>query len=107
MKVLFEKLELFDSLVFHKKIAKVQQTAYKMCLKVEHLKNKILIELDFKQKIKIGLSPRQVSSEYYDQVERLCLGLFKLIKVYLSKTLSFYHFISRFWCVLCKQSKSD
>ena len=33
-----------------------------------------MIEVDFKQKIVIGLSPRQVSSEYYNQLSRSCLG---------------------------------
>lgn len=38
------------------------------------LKNNILIEVDFKQKIKIGMSPRQVNTEYYNQQDRSCLG---------------------------------
>jgi hypothetical protein len=40
----------------------------------EKLRNKILLEIDFKQKIVIGLSPRQVNEEYYKQVQRICLG---------------------------------
>ena len=30
----------------------------------DNLKNKLLIEFDFKQKIVIGMSPRQVNDEY-------------------------------------------
>ena len=40
----------------------------------DNLKNKLLIEFDFKQKIVIGMSPRQVNDEYYKQVQRTCLG---------------------------------
>ena len=42
------------------------------------LRNKILIEMDFKQKIVIGRSPRQVNEEYYKQVQRTCLGSLNL-----------------------------
>lgn len=66
----------YEALLFHKNVSKIQREAYKKHLKVDHLKGKILIELDYKQKIKIGLSPRQVSDEYYKQKERSCLGLF-------------------------------
>ena len=38
------------------------------------LANNILIEADFKQKIVIGMGPRQVSSEYYNQIAHSCLG---------------------------------
>ena len=41
----------------------------------DKLRNKILIEFDFKQKIVIGMSPRQVNDEYYRQLQRTCLGI--------------------------------
>ena len=44
----------------------------------DKLKNKILIEFDFKQKIVIGMSPRQVNDEYYKLVQRTCLGIYSL-----------------------------
>lgn len=34
----------------------------------------MVIELDFKQKIAIGLGPRQVNKENYNQVQRCVLG---------------------------------
>ena len=40
----------------------------------EKLRNKLMIEFDFKQKIVIGMSPRQVNDEYYNQKQRTCLG---------------------------------
>ena len=43
---------------------------------VNLLKNNILIEIDFKQKILIGTSPRQVNSEYYNQELRGLLSIF-------------------------------
>ena len=61
--------------MFHKNVARCQRIAYNLHhTKEEFLNNKILIEIDFKQKICIGLSPRQVSSEYFNQVLRTCLG---------------------------------
>lgn len=61
-------------------MAKAQRAAYNSHLSPDFLQNKILIELDFKQKIKIGLGPRQVSAEYYEQQERSCLGIFYFTK---------------------------
>ncbi len=46
------------------------------------MQNKILIELDFKQKFVIGLSPRQVNEEYYKQVQRSCLGFVFFSKIF-------------------------
>lgn len=57
-------------------MANAQRKAYIKHKTAEFLtKDKILIEADFKKKIKIGLSPRQISSEYYEQQERSCLGI--------------------------------
>lgn len=64
----------YETISFHKLIAKAQRNAYKNHLNAENLKNKILIEIDYKQKIKIGFSPRQITREYYEQKERSCLG---------------------------------
>ena len=53
----------------------IQRGAYnKQRTDIDNLRGKLLIEVDFKQKIVIGLSPRQVSSEYYNQVSRSLLG---------------------------------
>jgi len=59
----------------HKINSKVQRDIYNFQRKDKYfLKNKILIDLDFKQKIVIGLSPIQVNSEYYNLDNRTCLG---------------------------------
>lgn len=70
-------MNYFDYILFHKNIAKAQREAYKRDrTNVELLKNKIMIEVDFKQKIIIGFGPRQINTEYYDNRNRLrtCLG---------------------------------
>lgn len=67
----------YATIEFHKNIAKSQRKAYNAHrTDVEGLRNKVLIEADFKQKITIGLSPRQINSEYYNQMSnsRSCLG---------------------------------
>lgn len=56
-------------------MARSQRNAYKNCQSIDSLHNKIMIVVDFKQKILIGMSPRQVSGEYYNQKERSCLGI--------------------------------
>jgi hypothetical protein len=67
--------------MFHKNLARCQRLAYNNHhTNVEFLKNKIMIVLDFKQKILIGMSPRQINSEYYNQKERSCLGNIFLYK---------------------------
>jgi hypothetical protein len=63
-----------QAIVFHKNVAKSQRQAY-----VEHqspifLRNKLMIEVDYKEKIKIGLSPRQISKEFYEQQQRSFLS---------------------------------
>ena len=69
----FETLERYDSYLFHRNVARAQRNAYNKHRTAEHLKDKILIELDYKQKIKIGMSPRQIRSEYFDQQDRIAL----------------------------------
>lgn len=77
-------LKDYDTIQVHKNIADIQRQAYKKHnSNVEDLKGKILIEVDYKQKITVGMSPRQVSSEYYNQISRTCLG--KKIKFIFSK----------------------
>ena len=67
-------LEDLQAIVFHKNVAKCQRQAYTEHQTPEFLKDKILIDLDYQEKIKIGLSPRQPSEEFYNQVQRSCLG---------------------------------
>ena len=63
------------ALIFHKNVAYFQRKAYNDHHTIkEKLRNKLMIEFDFKQKIVIGMSPRQVNDEYYNQVQRTCLG---------------------------------
>ena len=67
----------YDSILFHKNIAKAQREAYNRDrTDIELLRNKILIEVDFKQKIVIGIGPRQINADYYESRNRLrtCLG---------------------------------
>jgi 3-hydroxy-3-methylglutaryl CoA synthase len=73
-----ESIELisdYEQILFHQNVSKLQRECYnKHHNSVQNLKNKILIELDFKQRIKIGMSPRQIGQEYYEQESRSCLG---------------------------------
>jgi metal-dependent HD superfamily phosphatase/phosphodiesterase len=64
-------LEDYGAILFHKNVAKCQRLAYNdHHQNVASLRNKIMIEVDFKEKIKIGLSPREVSKEFYSQTQR-------------------------------------
>ena len=91
IKELIEKLYYYDNLNFHLEIAQNQRKFYnKNCEDKILLKNSILIDMDFKQKIIIGLninfkfllcknyfkglSSRQVSKEFYEQQTRTILG---------------------------------
>ena len=70
-----EYLNDYEAILFHKNIAECQRLTYNRDRKnVEYFKNGILIEIDFKQKIIIGLSPRKVSKEFYNQEARSFLG---------------------------------
>ena len=44
------------------------------CHNIDEIRNGLLIELDFKQKIVVGLSPIQISKDYYNQQALSCLG---------------------------------
>jgi hypothetical protein len=73
MKML-KQLNIID---FHRKIAETQREAYnKMRKDKSLLREAILIDFDFKQKIVIGISPRQTNDEYYKQKLRSLLGNF-------------------------------
>lgn len=70
-------IEAYETVTFHQNIARAQRSAYKLHhTQFEQLIGKIMIEVDFKQKIQIGFGPRQLNSEYYDKRNRLrtCLG---------------------------------
>jgi hypothetical protein len=60
--------------IFHKNVANCQRQAYKESQQPTFLKKKLMIEVDYKEKIKIGLSPRQISKEFYKQEQRSCLS---------------------------------
>ncbi|CAF0854416.1 unnamed protein product [Brachionus calyciflorus] len=75
LKDILTKLKSFQTVIFHKNVAKTQRAAYnKQTQSTTFLEGKILIEVDFKQRITIGLSPRQINKEYYSQTTRSCLG---------------------------------
>ena len=72
---LLVELTNYQDVMFHQKVAKCQREAYNsQRTNIESLKHRILIEADFKQKIPIGMSPRQANREYYNQQLRNCLG---------------------------------
>ena len=69
------RLNELIAIQFHRKIAKVQREAYnKMRINEKLLENALLIDIDFKQKIVIGSSPRQISSEYFKNIQKSLLG---------------------------------
>ena len=72
------QIEDIVAIQFHRKIAKIQRDANNKNKKdITTLQNSLLIEVDFKQKIVIGSSPRQVSTEYYNhynQIQKSFLG---------------------------------
>lgn len=75
-----ENVDCYDAIEFHKNVARCQRIAYNEHRKnADVLRGKIMIEVDFKQKIVIGLGPRQVNSEYYEQQQRSCLSDLKMI----------------------------
>ena len=68
-------VEQFGIIYEHRRIKNIQRESYnKDISSIDILEGKILIEIDFKQKIKIGMSGRQVNEEYYNQEQRSCLG---------------------------------
>ena len=60
---------------FHRCIVNMQKNSYNsMKSDVNLLKGAIVIDLDFKQKVVIGDSPRMMSGEYYERQQRSLLG---------------------------------
>jgi hypothetical protein len=67
----------FKALIFHKNIAFFQRKAYNIQrTNNDFLTQILLIEIDFKQKIVIPMSPRQVNAEFYKLQQRSCLSKF-------------------------------
>ena len=67
------------ALIFHKNIAFYQRKAYNtQRTNIQFLTNKLVIEIDFKQKIVITKSPRQINAEFYKLEQRSCLSMFYL-----------------------------
>jgi hypothetical protein len=76
-KLIDVRKNLYDlkTINFHKIIANRQREVYnKSRNNIEWLENAIVIELDFKQKINIGIGPRQLNTEYYVQKQKSLLG---------------------------------
>ena len=77
-------LKNIERIEFHKFVANSQREAYNKQRKdKELLRRKILIDVDWKQKIVVGgagacSGPRQINKEYYTQTtnQRTCLGIF-------------------------------
>ena len=70
-------LKDYEAILFHKNISDCQTMAFNNSRKsVEFLRNRILIEIDFKVKFAAGLSQTQVGGETLNQTHRSCLGLF-------------------------------
>lgn len=93
-----EKINKLDIIKFHYQIADRQRKCYKKNLTdLKLFDHSIVIEMDFKQKILIGLSPRQVSGEFYRQQQRNMLGNKKNLK---NKFYSFFFY--RIWNILQK-----
>ena len=67
-----KKVELLD---FHHSISKRQRESYNF-LRTNIPNDTIFIEFDFKEKIKIGMSPEQISQEYFNMKSRYVLGEF-------------------------------
>jgi hypothetical protein len=75
-KCLVQDIKDYQQILFHENVARAQRIAYKNDHEsVQQLKETLLIELDFKQKIVIGMRPRQVNKEFHQQQIRSCLGL--------------------------------
>lgn len=76
-KNMLPEIDNYKEVMFHKFVASSQREAYNTQRKsVDILSRQIIIEADFKQKIPIGMGPRQPNKEYYEQVLRNCLGWF-------------------------------
>jgi hypothetical protein len=72
---IIDQLSNLKAIFHHREIAFIQRNEYNKQRKdVSLLRNSILIEADFKQKILIGMSPDQLNSQFYHQQRRTLLG---------------------------------
>jgi hypothetical protein len=77
MKLLIEKINVLNSVDYHKSTAERQRRAYNSQRNdLNLLKTSILIDIDFKQRIILGEGPRQLNSEFYQAEKKgvVCLG---------------------------------
>ena len=75
LRLIIESLNEYIIVLGHQEVARVQRESYNFQRKSkEILRNNLLIEMDFKQKIAIGLSPEQANREFYKQELKSCLG---------------------------------
>jgi len=70
---LIEKLKKVELLDFHKSIAQRQRDSYNY-LRANVPEDTLFIEFDFKEKVKVGLSPEQISQEFFNLKTRYVLG---------------------------------
>ena len=71
-----KRINDLSSIEYHRSIAKQQRTAYNYLRSDPNLlENKIMIELDYKSKVRLGVVPRQPNNEFYlSQKKVSCLG---------------------------------
>ncbi len=80
VKKILERLKKIELLDFHYNISRRQRDSYNR-LKQNVPDDTVFLELDFKERIKIGLSPEQISQEFYRLKSRYVLGnMYNLIK---------------------------
>ena len=66
IKSTIDKIKDLESFEFHKSIAKRQRICYNKFRKDPSLlKDKLLIELDYKSKTRLGVGPRQENQKFY------------------------------------------
>lgn len=72
------ELKDYKEVIFHKETADRQRRSYnEMRTDEELLKKNILIDIDFKEKIIIGMGPNQRNKDFYNYQKRSLLGIFK------------------------------
>lgn len=65
MKILIEKINVLNSVEYHKSTAERQRRAYnQQRTNIELLEHSILIDIDYKQKLNLGDGPRQLNSNF-------------------------------------------
>jgi hypothetical protein len=77
IKTMYNNVKNLESIEYHKTIAKRQRESYNRQRKDPSLlKGKILIDIDYKQKIVLGKGSRVLNSEFYDANKKkvICLG---------------------------------